>query len=407
MVVVTGIGLVSPHGDTPEGAFDALMRAESAVRPVFAELTKPAAAATVTFDETRWFTKLQLVGVDRVSQFAVAAADLALRDSGIGNGLGATLDPERCGIYLGCGMGGAATLEAAYAAGHQSGRVPPLTIPAFMPNAPAAHVAMRNGIRGPVLTYSVACASGAVAIAEAAKAIRQGEVDIAIAGGSEALIVPGVVKAWQAMQTLASFEPGQAARACRPFAADRCGFVLGEGAALLVLESAAHARRRGARCYAALAGAGLSSDATHLTKPDAAGQQRAIRAALTQAGLRPQDIGYCNAHGTATKVGDQVESDALAGLWGEHLGTLRVSSTKALHGHLLGATGALEAAITVLAVHRRELPPNAFCEAPDPACRLHLVPGTGEAMPGLTAAISNSFAFGGTNSVLLFRRAEV
>jgi 3-oxoacyl-[acyl-carrier-protein] synthase II len=401
MVVVSGLGLMTPHGDDPQSVFAALMHGESAIRPVFPELSKPAAAATVAFDETRWFTKLQLVGIDRVSQLAVAAADLALKDCGAG----LDVDPERCGVYLGCGMGGAAALEAAYTTGQQSGRVPPLTIPAFMPNAPAAHVAMRHGVRGPVLTYSVACASASIAIAEAAKAIRHGEIDVAIAGGSEALIVPGVIKAWQAMQTLATFAPGEAARACRPFAADRSGFVLGEGAALLVLESASRAKRRGARVYAELAGAGLSSDATHLTKPDVAGQQRAVRAALAQADLPPADIGYCNAHGTATKVGDLIENEALAGVWGNHLDRLHVSSTKALHGHLLGATGALEAAITVLALFKGQMPPNAFCDVVDPACRLNLVRHNNQSASGLHAAISNSFAFGGTNSVLLFRSA--
>ena len=206
-------------------------------------------------------------------------------------------------------MGGATALEAAYRSG---GRVPPLTIPAFMPNAPASHIALRQRVQGPVLTYSVACASSAIAIAEAAKAVQRGEVDLAIAGGSEALVVPGVVLAWQAMQTLASFQPGEAAAAVRPFATDRSGFALGEGAAFLVLESAERARARGARIYATLAGWGLSCDATHLTKPDAAGQARAIRAALKQAGLQPRDIGYCNAHGTATRIGDVVERDALA-----------------------------------------------------------------------------------------------
>ncbi len=401
MVVVSGIGLVSPHGNDADGVFSALMRGESAVREVFPDLPKPAAAATVAFDETRWFTRLQLAGVDRVSQLAVAAADLAIKDCGAG----LDVDPERIGVYVGCGMGGASALEAAYAAGNRNGRVPPLTIPAFMLNAPAAHVAMRNGVKGPVLTYSVACASAAVAIAEAAKAILHGEVDVAIAGGSEALIVPGVIAAWQAMQTLASFSPGQAASACRPFAIDRCGFVLGEGAAFVVLESSSHARQRGARSYAELAGWGLSSDATHLTKPDAPGQQRALRAALGQAGLTPADVGYCNAHGTATKVGDAIESEALCGVWGNHIEQLRVSSTKALHGHLLGATGALEAAVTVLALHHGQVPPNAHCDQVDPACRLNLVRKNCEAMPGLRAAISNSFAFGGTNSVLLFKRA--
>ena len=231
-VAVTGLGVVAPHGEDPDAMFSALMHGESALKPIFPELPKPAAAATVAFDESRWFTKLQLAGVDRVSQLAVAAADLAMRDAGIAS-VAEHVDPERIGVFAGCGMGGAASLDAAY---RGNGRVPPLTIPAFMPNAPASHIAMRQGVQGPVLTYSVACASSGVAIAEAAKAIQRGDVDLAIAGGSEALIVPGVVMAWQAMQTLASFEPGEEAAAVRPFAVDRSGFALGEGAAFLVLE---------------------------------------------------------------------------------------------------------------------------------------------------------------------------
>jgi 3-oxoacyl-[acyl-carrier-protein] synthase II len=394
-VVVSGLGVVSPHGDDAQAMFAAILRGESAVRAVFPELPKPAPAATAAFDESKWFTKLQLAGVDRVSQIAVAAADLALRDAG---GLG-DADRERVGVYCGCGMGGAAALEAAYRGG---GRVPPLTIPAFMPNAPAGHVAMRLGVLGPVITYSVACASSAVAIAEAAKAVQRGEVDVAIAGGSEALIVPGVVMAWQAMMTLAAFQPGEAAASCRPFASDRSGFALGEGAAFLVLESAARARARGARSYATLAGWGLSCDATHLTKPDAGGQQRALRGALRQAGLQPADVGYCNAHGTATKIGDAVEAEALRGVWGDAIDRLQVSATKAMHGHLLGAAGALEAAITVLALHRRQLPPNINCGAPDAAMGLNLVLQPATAAPHLQAAISSSFAFGGTNATLLF-----
>jgi len=400
MVAVTGIGVVSPHGDDPDRMFDALMRGESAVHPVFPELAKAAAAATVQFDEPRWFTKLQLPGVDRVSQLAVAAASLALRDAG-------ALDaaPDRIGIYAGCGMGGAAALEAAYASGQRGGRVPPLTVPAFMPNAPAAHVAMRHGVQGPVLTYSVACASSAVAIAEAAHAVRRGDVDVAIAGGAEALIVPGVVSAWQALQTLASFQADQAARACKPFAANRNGFVLGEGAAFLVLESSARARRRSARVHAELAGSAVTCDATHLTKPDSGGQQRALRAALSDAGLTPPEVGYCNAHGTATQIGDAVECDALRAVWGAAIEHLRVSSTKALHGHLLGAAGALEAVVTVLALRRQQLPPNAHCETPDSQCGVHLVLRTQQAADGVDAAICSSFAFGGTNAVLVFKRA--
>jgi 3-oxoacyl-[acyl-carrier-protein] synthase II len=400
-VAVTGLGVVTPHGEDPDVMFSALMRGDSALRPIFPELPKPAAAATVVFDESRWFTKLQLAGVDRVSQLAVAAADMAMRDAGIA-GAPADIDPECVGVFVGCGMGGAASLDAAY---RGNGRVPPLTIPAFMPNAPASHIAMRHGVHGPVLTYSVACASSAVAIAEAAKAIQRGDVDLAIAGGSEALIVPGVVMAWQAMQTLASFAPGEEAAAVRPFASDRKGFALGEGAAFLVLESAERARRRGARIRAMLAGWGQSCDASHLTKPDAHGQARAIRQALRQAGLQPRDIGYCNAHGTATRIGDVVEREALADVWGGDLDQLSVSSTKALHGHLLGAAGALEAVVTVLALQRRELPPNAHCGVMDPDCNLNLTPASGASAPRLEAAISNSFAFGGTNSVLVFARA--
>lgn len=395
-VAVTGLGVVSPHGHDPGSMFSALMRAESAVRPVFPELPRPAAAAVADFDPAPWFSKLQLAGVDRVSQLAVAAADLAMQDAA------AACEPERLGVYAGCGMGGAAALEAAYRSG---GRVPPLTVPAFMPNAPAGQVAMRQQARGPVITYSVACASAAVAIAEAAKAVQRGEVDVALAGGSEALIVPGVMMAWQAMQTLAAFAPGEHATACRPFALSRSGFVLGEGAAFVVLESAARARARGARVHALLAGWGVTCDATHLTKPDAGGQARALRAALATAGLAPADVGYCNAHGTATRIGDGAEREALAQVWGGALDTLRVSSTKALHGHLLGAAGALEAVVTILALQRGELPPNAHCADPDPACALDLVLEPGTRAPALQAALSSSFAFGGTNAVLAFRRA--
>jgi 3-oxoacyl-[acyl-carrier-protein] synthase II len=397
-VVVTGLGVVAPHGDEADALFEALMRGESAIKPVLPGLPKAAAAATVAFDESRWFTKLQLAGVDRVSQLAVAAADLALRDAGAQG----DVDPERIGVYVGCGMGGATAIELAYSG---DGRVAPLTIPAFMPCAPAAHVAMRNGVQGPVLTYSVACASSALAIAEAAKAVQRGDIDLAIAGGSEALIAPGVVRAWQAMQTLASFEPGEASSAVKPFATDRSGFALGEGAAFIVLESAERARRRGARVHAVLPGWGTSCDASHLTKPDARGQARALRAALRAADLQPRDIGYCNAHGTATRIGDVVERDALAQVWGGDLDRLRVSSTKALHGHMLGAAGALEAVITVLAVRERRLPPNAHCRVVDPACQLDLVRDNGSSAAQLDAAISNSFAFGGSNSVLVFARA--
>ena len=399
-VVVTGIGLVSPHGDSPGAVFDALMEGRSAVARWSAGGAPPALAARAPFEAARWFTRLQLAGVDRVSQIAVAAAESARADAGLD-----ALD-ERSGIYVGTGMGGASAIDEAFARHAESGRVPPLTVPAFMPNAPAAHIAMRAKVHGPVLTYSIACASSAVAIAEAAKAIAAGEVECALAGGSEALLVPGAVRAWQALQTLAAPDWEDASQACRPFALDRSGLVLGEGAAFLLLEPFDAAKARGARVYAELAGSGVSCDATHLTKPDVAGQVRALFSALRAGGLSPADVGYCNAHGTATRAGDVVECEALAQVWGDGIGGLAVSSTKSMHGHLLGAAGALEAAITVLALERRAIPPNMHCASQDPACRVPLVREPQTRAPRLGAAISNSFAFGGTNAVLAFRRCD-
>lgn len=405
-MVVTGIGMMVPHGDDPRQVFAALMRGESAVR-VWRGVDAPrVVAATVPFNGDRWFSRLQVVGVDRVSQLAVAAAEAARSDAGLGSAaMGLAVDPERVGVYLGCSIGGAAAIDSAYRAIYAEGaRVPPLAVPSGMTNAPAAHVAMRAGVHGPVITYSVACASSAVAIAEAAKSIVVGEIDVAIAGGSESPLVPGVVRAWQAMQTLAVPGDEHPERACKPFATDRSGFALGEGAAFLVLESEEHASARGAHRYARFSGAGITCDASHLTKPDANGQVRALRAALRTGGLTPADVCYCNAHGTATRVGDVVECEALATVWGEDLDALRVSSTKSMHGHLLGTAGALEAAITVLALQTRQVPPTAHCQDQDRACRIRLVRDGGQAMPALQAAISSSFAFGGTNAVLAFVR---
>jgi 3-oxoacyl-[acyl-carrier-protein] synthase II len=397
-VAVTGIGLISPHGDSPDAVFDAIMAGRSAIERWDDGDIPPAVIARAPFDVGAWFTRLQLAGVDRVSQLAVAAAKNARIDAGL-----ATLD-ESTGVFMGTGMGGATSIDQAFGSFHESGRVPPLTIPAFMPNAPAAHVAMRAKVHGPVYTYSIACASSAVAIAEAAKSIAVGDIQCALAGGAEALLVPRMVRAWQALQTLASPDVANPARACRPFSADRSGLALGEGAAVLFMEALDVAHARGARVYAEFAGSGTSCDATHLTKPDVVGQVRALQGALRNSGLAPRDIGYCNAHGTATQIGDVVECEALRQVWRGDLQSLAVSSTKALHGHLLGAAGALEAAITVLSLHRQALPPNMHCDSPDPHCDIPLVREPGTQAPHLRAAISNSFAFGGSNAVLAFRR---
>ncbi|PHV12925.1 beta-ketoacyl-[acyl-carrier-protein] synthase family protein [Chitinimonas sp. BJB300] len=402
-VVVTGIGLISPLGNQPEVVFDSLMQGQSGVRLLSSEQSNgvATAAGVVDFSPEPWFTRLQLSGVDRVSQMGVAAADLALKDAGLAGE--ALMD---AGIYIGCGMGGASAIETAYTS-HFSAkpRVSPLSVVASMTNAPAAHIAMRFGIGGRVMTYSIACASSSVAIGEGYRAIASGETDIVIAGGCEALLVPCVIRAWQAMQTLAMPSAEQPETACRPFSLDRSGLVLGEGAAMLILEREDHALARGVKIYARVSGFGMSCDATHITRPEPTGQTRALHTALRNADLRPADIGYCNAHGTATQVGDPAECAALREVWGKDADNLLVSSTKSMHGHLLGAAGALEAAVTVLAVHHKQLPPTAHCNDPDPVCNIPLVRSTGIASPHVKAAISNSFAFGGTNAVLVFTAA--
>lgn len=403
-VAITGIGLVSPHGDQPDAVFAALMRGESALRLWDNSAVPAVVVGTASFDPTAWFSRMQLSGMDRVSQLAVAAAESARCDAGWIEGWDSSIEADRIGVYLGCGMGGAGAIEDGYRAFFGGKRMSPLSVVASMTNAPAAHVAMRLNVQGPVGTSAVACASSAVAIIDGARAVASGEIDIAIVGGSEALLVPGVVRAWQSMQTLATPDIDDPSTSCRPFSLDRSGLVLAEGAAVMVLESAERAARRGARPYAEIAGFAVRCDATHLAKPDVAGQSRALTAALRHSGLTPADIGYCNAHGTATRVGDVVECEALKTVWAEALGGLRVSSTKSMHGHLLGAAGALEAAITTLALYHRQLPPTANCTKPDPDCGVPLISGQGEDAPGLRAALSNSFAFGGTNAVLVFRR---
>ncbi len=268
-----------------------------------------------------------------------------------------------------------------------------------MNNAAAAHVSIAHGFRGPMLNFSTACSSSAASIGEAYRLIRNGDAHVMVAGGSEALITPGNLAAWDAMRALAHADAVDPARSCKPFSADRTGLVLGEGAAALVLESAEHAQRRGARVYAELAGYGNASDAANISRPDAGGQVRAMHRALADAKLDTADVGYLNAHGTATQVGDVVETDAIKQTFGCHARTLCVSSTKALHGHLIGGAGALEMVVAIMALGRNVVPPTAHLDRPDPACDLDYVPNEARSKR-LDAVMSNSFGFGGMNSVL-------
>ncbi|MGB5079264.1 MAG: beta-ketoacyl-[acyl-carrier-protein] synthase family protein, partial [Burkholderiales bacterium] len=312
------------------------------------------------------------------------------------------------GVSWGTALGGTLTFESGYIELLRNGRerVSPLSVVLGMSNAAASHISIQLGLGASCATYTVACASSAVAIGEALPKIRSGEANLMVVGGSEAPLSYAVVRAWEAMRVLAGGDASSAARACRPFSSNRQGLVLGEGAGAMVLEEWEHAVGRGARIYAEFAGFGSTSDHSHLVRPSADGQARAMRMALADGGMTSEDIDYINAHGTATREGDPIEIAAIRGVFGERSGAVAVSATKSMHGHMLGATGVIEAIITVLSLDSQEAPPTAYLDNLDRECAgvRHIV---GESLRGeLRAALSNSFAFGGSNTVLAFRAAR-
>jgi beta-ketoacyl-acyl-carrier-protein synthase II len=400
-VVITGLGVVSPIGNSTRDFFANLIAGRSGIRRIPAP--EHAVCGVVDFDPATHFSKLQLAGLDRFSQFGLVAARQALDDAGLSN---ADVATTRSGVYFGSGIGGANAIEDAYRAylDPVNGRIPPLTVVATMPNAAAAHISLRHGIRGPSLTYSVACASSAVAIGEAYRAIRCGHIDMAIAGGSEAIITPGMVTAWDVMKVLAKTDTEHPERSCRPFSKNRSGLVIGEGAGAVILEALEHAMDRARIPHCELAGYGLASDASHITKPSSDGQAAAIRLAIEDSGLSASDIGYINAHGTATQTGDIAETTAIKQVFGATAHGIPVSSTKALHGHLMGAAGAVEAIAGILALQTGSIPPTCHLTEPDPVCDLDYVPNVARHGVELEAVMSNSFAFGGTNAVLVIKR---
>ncbi len=409
-VVVTGVGLIDPFGDdTP--FFSHLMRGDSATRLSRFSLQPPHEPFTQPTVQCRGFVPETMLGkaissmTDRYSQLGIAAAFSAWQDAGFERGQSM---PDNAGVSWGTGGGGVLTVDKGYSDFYERGkpRPSPLSVVFTMNNAAAAHIAIALGLGGACLTHSVACASSAISIGEAFRRIRSGEAPIMVAGGSEAPLSPAMMRAWEAMRVIApAANEDEAGCACRPFHSARSGFVLGEGGAALVLEEREHAVRRGARIYCELAGYGQSCDHTHIVRPDANGQARAIRNALHDASLHPEEIGYVNAHGTATQEGDPVEISALKTVFGEHARRLPVSASKSMHGHLLGAAGAIEALVTVLALSRQEIPPTAHLDDIAPACTgvLH-VTGEGIGDQRFDAAMSSSFAFGGSNAVLVFRR---
>ena len=403
-VAVTGIGLVSPLGDTAADVMREAVAGRSAVArlddsPFVDRLTAPL-AARARFDGDAHFDPPKLRMLDRVSQFAAVAARRALHDCG--DDLKAA-DRDRIGVFVGCGMGGSLTMDDGYRTlyGDRSNRIKPFTILAGMHNAPAAWIGIEHGLSGPNLTYSTACSSSAVALGEAWLRIADGHLDLAIAGGSEAPLSLGSLKAWEAMATLAAIDPDDAGTSCKPFSRNRSGMVLGEGAALLVLEAWDRATARGATIHGEVLGYGLSTDHGHITRPSVDGQAAAMRLALRSAGLAPSQIDAINAHGTGTEANDRVESAAIAAVFERRAHDIPISATKALHGHLLGATAALEAVLSLLAMRHAVALPTMHLLEPDPACDLDYVANRAREGVEARAMLSNSFAFGGTNAVLV------
>jgi nodulation protein E len=398
-VVVTGSGVLSPVGQNTATYWESLKAGTSGIgapTSVPVELLQKEVVAEIKdFDPLRHFSEREVGSLDRVSQFAVVAAREAVSQSGIAFDRGLS---ERTACIVGTGIGGAHTLDDSFKRLYRenASRVYPLTVPKLMPNAPASQVSMQIGIRGPSFGVVSACASATHAIGLAFQMVRAGMAEAAVAGGSEACITLGTLKGWEALRVMAN-------DACRPFSRDRKGLVIGEGAAMLVLETLDGARARGANIIGEVVGFGMSADAEDLTNPDVGGMARAIVGCLNDAGLTPDDVDYVNAHGTGTLANDQTETAALKSALGDRARHIPVSSTKSMVGHALGAAGALEFVAAMLAVRDGVVPPTIGYLGPDPACDLDYVPNTARDAK-VDVAISNSFAFGGLNAVLAARR---
>jgi 3-oxoacyl-[acyl-carrier-protein] synthase II len=411
-VAITGLGVVSAIGSDVPTFFESLLLARSGIRAIdvpFPTGSESVLAGAIDFDPNLHFSRNERLTLDRVSEFALLAGHEAMAQAGLAEPTAwpAELAPERFGVTLGSGAGGACSTDASYTAmlEQKVARLRPMTVVMVMHNAMAAHLSMKFGLKGPSSTVSNACASSANSIGEAFRQIRHGYADAMLAGGSEAMLNRGNIKGWQAMRTLAKPHANGPHASCRPFSADRSGLVLAEGAAMLVLEEWESAQRRGASILAELVGYASTTDAHHLAQPDAHGQVRAMQLALEDAHLNSSDIGYLSAHGTATDVGDVVETNAIKLAFKEGAARLPISSGKAVHGHAMGATGAMEFIASVMALRTGQLPPTAFLQTPDPRCDLDFIPLVARDCAGLRAVMSNSFAFGGSNAVLIAKAA--
>jgi nodulation protein E len=398
-VAVTGLGVISALGVTVDDFWKALSEGKSGIGPIQAIaaglLRFPNGAEARDFKAGDYFDAKEASFLDPFAQYGVAAARNAIRDAGVEFKNGAA---ESTAIVTGSCLGGKSTEDEGYwqLYSQNNTRFNPLTIPRAMANAAASRISLEHGITGPTYTISTACSSSNHALGQAFWMVRSGSADLAIAGGSEAVFSMGLLRAWEAMRVVSP-------DTCRPFSKNRKGLILGDGAAMLVLEPLDAARARGAHIYGEIAGFGMSSDAHHITQPSPEGAARAMRAALADAGMSPEEIGYINAHGTGTPANDSTETAAIREVFGGHASSLLVSSTKSMHGHTLGAAGAIEATATLLALQNAIIPPSANYDEPDPACDLDIVPNTARAAR-IEAALYNSFAFGGLNAVIAFRR---
>jgi 3-oxoacyl-[acyl-carrier-protein] synthase II len=410
-VVITGIGLVTPLGIGIEENWGALVHGRSGIGPI--TLFDASAYATrfagevKGFEPTRWIDKREAKTFDRFIQLAVAAGHMAMEDSGLPLKLDGEA-AERTGCYVGAGLGGVQTIERTHSALLEKGPrhgFSPYFVPGIIVNLAPGQLSIRHHLLGPNISHVSACSTGAHSIGEATRVIQYGTCDVMMAGGTEATVQPLGVGGFNAMRAL-STRNDEPQRASRPFEAGRDGFVIAEGAGIVILEELEHARARGARIYAEIAGYGLSSDAYHITSPapEGAGAQRCMKAALADAKLAPEAIGYINAHGTSTKQNDANETKAVKAVFGAHAKKVPMSSTKSMTGHLLGAAGGVETAFSALALTRQVMPPTINYEVPDPECDLDYVPNTAREAR-FDIALSNSFGFGGTNATLILRKA--
>ncbi|MCE5311068.1 MAG: beta-ketoacyl-ACP synthase II [Acidobacteriales bacterium] len=408
-VVVTGVGIVSSLATGTEATWQAVLAARSGICRITAFDTTgfpcKIAGEVHDFDPTKFMEKKEVRRLGRFIQFAVAASDFALSDSGL------KITPEcadRAGVYIGSGIGGFEVIEREHKVLLERGpeRVSPFFIPATIINLASGYVSIRTGAKGPNSATATACTTSSHSIGDSFKIIQRGDADVMICGGAEACICPMGIAGFSAMRAL-STRNDEPERASRPWDKGRDGFVVGEGSGILILEDLEFARARGARILAEIVGYGMSGDAFHITAPseDADGAYRVMRAAMHDAGIQPEQVDYINAHGTSTDVGDRIETLAIKRAFGEHAYKVAISSTKSMTGHLLGGAGGIEAGFSVLAIRDQIAPPTINYEVPDPKCDLDYVPNKARPMH-IEYALSNSFGFGGTNGCLIFKRFQ-